>query len=315
MATDPLIAPLKKIKPLPVVTPTSAWPNRIIQDPELCFEMSRVLRCASTSLRWATPSQIQKLVDSKPEHIALNWSPWNDKFQGAKWRKEEVFGRITSKDLRYMTYFLEKALRAKEIIGDIPVITMFDHEPNVLKGTASKFDGARVGRLNTFQRIAKAVFSGDVGWYNDGQHIPGPGASTKPRKASPLPDGVSGDFASLSMYRNIYSTWCMETLRYTAEATERDLCVWVSVGGVYELWPWTPRGSNRRSPDVTWVPQLGETWYAGWWLYHKFPRKFSGRFGPVNRVKYVMLWPPPLRLGDEHLLEFFGGAHGMRRSQ
>jgi hypothetical protein len=310
---DPMVAELQAFQPLPKVTPTWPWEKRITKNPELTAEMTRVLRCASLSLRWLPIDYLREVVALNPETIALHWSPYHFKFLNhPKWTKAEACGPITTKDIEYWTYFWSRCMDARTIIPQsIPVMIIFDHE----RGCG---DDVAVGdKLNIMFRLAKQTFNGEVFWYNHNQWIQGPGTQGHvPRKASAVPSNVHGDYANLSMYRNINSVYVRRTLEFTAAANEQDLVAWVSIGGEYELWPFTPVGQNRRSPNVTGDQQLGEAWWAGFWLYDPFPASAPDSFGPVNRVKYVVLWPPPLRPGigtDEHFLDFLRGAHEIRR--
>ena len=93
--------------------------------------------------------------------------------------------------------------------------------------------------------------------------------------------------------------------------------IWTSVGACYEERPYTPQGIRKRSPDVLATPQLGQAWGLGWLLYDDFPARFPEKFGPVDRIKYVCLWPelldPDKPAMRTHLPEFFRGALEIRQ--
>ncbi len=330
---DPMIAKLQAIDPLPKVTPSWHWTQeeRIMGNPELAKALSDVLRCYSLSLRWASVETLQVAVAADPETIALHWSPWHSKFMDhrKRWTKAESCGPLTPKDLEYLGFFWSKAVAARIIIPkSIPIIIILDHE----QGCGDNEDLAV--RLNMMFRMAKQVFGGEVTFYNDRQFSPRSGAAQHlPRSTSPIPLSVSGDFPSLSMYYNINSSYTRRVLEFTAAESPGDFWVWLSYGNEYELYPFTPVGKRRRSKDVIAWRQPGEAWWAGYWLYNKFPAKFESAFGPVGRVAKVCLWPPPLRvpksllkgktseeiqelrdLSDRLFIEFLNGANGKRRS-
>ena len=297
---DELTLRMKEFDALPVVTPTWPWPKRIVDDPELCSEMSRVLRCGSTSLRSRPLGTLTKIVASEPPLIALHWSPFHDAFwNDLQWTPDEVCGPITDKDLRYVRFFLSKAREAKDIIGELPVLMIFDYEVDCVQNDFVK------QRLTMMYHLAKFAFRAEVMFYN--QHQWAPGYDTvlvPPRLQSPIPEGVPGDLANVSLYTPVSGKRVFDILTATREHSGEPMAAWVSVGGVYTLLPWAKEG-RKRSLDVTHVPPLGETYLAGKWLYGELASRFD--------IKYVVLWPEPLKLGDEHFIEFLNGALGVKR--
>ena len=298
----PLVDQLKEFDPLPKVTPTWAWNNRVMNDPELRQEMARVLRCASGNLRWDNAARIQKLVDTEPENIAFNWSPYHDKFNAyPRWTKSEVCGPITLKDMDYFSYFWTKASNAKALVGSIPVIMAFDHEIGC-------GDKPGVGdKLNIFYRMAKEIFGGDVFFYNHNQWIPS-WLHEEGRISSPVPSNTHGDFSNLSLYYNAYSVEHSSRMELTILHTEGLIVPWLSVGSVYAMYPYKESGRTR-SANVIWLEQIGETWHKSR-ILHQHPRVHS-----------VFLWPEPLRppkgsypgMSDDHFIEYLRGALGIKR--
>lgn len=305
---------LRQFDPLPKVV--ISWPHfpGVLNDRALFAEITRVFRSAPVGLKYAPDTLLQRVANLNPEVVAVHWSPYHeddrkpDSITRWSWSKAETCGPITAKDAAYWVDFLRRCQNAKRILGELPVLFVFDHEIGC-------GDNPVVGdKLNVMADMAKAVFGGPVVYYNDGQHSPGPGAARHvPRSTSPVPTNTRGDLKSFSMYHGPMMAYTWAVMNMTAEANpEADLMAWVSIGGEYTQWPYSS-GPNRRSRDVTAPQQLGAAWWAGYLLCADFPARFPAAFGPVHRVKYVCLWPPPLRVGThQHLIEFIRGALEIR---
>ncbi len=316
-AIDPMTVVLQGYDPLPVVTLSWPFNDRVVNDPGLLREMTRVLRCGSASLRWADHVRLRKIRDANPPLVALHWSPYHDAWGGnPKWEKGEVCGPIKIKDLDYFKFFYEKAVTARMLFAQTPIIMIFDHEIGCGRQNEGLGD-----KLNVLYRVAKEVFRGEVIWYKHDMDY-----GVQPvRSISPVADNTHGDLRNFSCYYQIDSVRNRQALEATAEVNDGDIGVWLSIGGVYESWPWTPLrlGVKKHSPNVTWSEQLGNTWTKGWWFNDEYPRRTPRLYGPVGRVKYVILWPEPLRapkgsypgMSDTAFTEFLNGAHEIRRSQ
>lgn len=315
-ADERLVRTLKAFEPVPkpVVTWSPLAP-RVAGNFELYSELTRVFRVASLNFRWSRLEFVQQAVGLDPEWVAFTFSPYHDRARfpdnvdSFDWSADEVCGPITAKHVAYFGWVLRRAQEIRPIVDGRKVMVMLDYE----RGCR---DSLAVGdRLNIVHGILESELGAEVFYYNDGQHSPGPGTKAHiPRRASPVPANTRGRYASFSAYYGVYSAYTQYVARATAEANpERDLVAFVSIGGVYERRPYTPRGFNKRSSDVTAPQQYGEAWQTGWLCCNPFPANFPEAYGPWGRVAVIFWWPPALRMGDDgHLIEFIRGAHGLR---
>jgi len=198
MAVDPLQTELENLGPVTIVTPTwTPWPPRIIDDPGLCQAMARTLRCVSWNPRSGGPNDLQKMVAVAPENVAIHFSPYLGAFLNEPpWTKQEVCGPLTSKDIDYLMYFFGLMNAAKDTIGSIPVIVIFDFEIGFVSGPLAGSgceDMATnenvVLKLNYFYQLVKALYDNPkVMFYNAKQWAPSyNSALAPPWLQSPVP--------------------------------------------------------------------------------------------------------------------------------
>lgn len=260
-------------------------------------ELARVTHSVSLSLKFASLDRVREALVFEPEILALHWSPYSDMYRAPgetketqrKWNKSDC-ERITQRDYQYWRYFYGKAKAAAAIIGNkAKVIVVFDHET---------CNGGRIisQKLNLLYRMAKSAFGDDakVFFYNWGQY-------TNTRRASPVDAVVRSDFCSFSLYYAPRSVECLNRLKFTTEQNTKPAVAWVSIGEHYADYSYLPIGKKRRSRDVLYPTQYGESWWLGHWL--------------MNQVELVCAWPqllaPRIENSEEHLIMFLKGCNGV----
>lgn len=256
---------------------------------QVAKQLSRITHAMSFYLVWAKPEHINKLMAFDPEIIFIQFSPYNhvfDKKDDYIFTKADCEAVVPMHDQAYWQEYYRKLVAARQVIGGRAKVVMgFVHE------MCGQDSNAGV-KLQVFYDIFKYVFpEGTAFFYNANQVGTGPGAAIR-KSYSPIPSGVSSDYLCVSLYRNPRSVENAARLAFTTEATDKKLIVSISLGGHYEDFSYTPRGKNRRSPDVTEPTSFGETYYYGWSLGAKKPKVFHRKFGNPGKIAAYWAWPP-----------------------
>lgn len=302
---------LEQLEPTP--KPIISWP----WGPEAWAhgkELARVTHSVGLGLKYASEDRIREALTFEPEIITFTWKPYSDMYRAPgetkktqrKWNKDDC-ELITQRDYDYWNYFYSKAKAAAAIIDNkAKVIVFFDHETCHAQGPVIS------QKLNLFYRIAKFAFGEDtkVFFYNWNQYASGRGLALMQR-ASPVASSVRSDFCSFSLYFAPRSVECLNRLKFTTEKNTKPAAAWVSIGEHYADYSYYKPPKKRRSKNVLYPTQYGESWYLGRWLMGKS----SNKFGDTNQVELICAWPElldsQLENSEEHLIMFLKGCNGV----